>query len=96
MKKTEIAALASLLKSIAHPFRLEILCLLQEREMTVGEISKVLQTSDANVSQHLAILRNQGIVAPRREANFIYNRITDDRITGLIETMQGLFCTLEE
>ena len=96
MKKTQIAALASLLKSISHPFRLEILCLLQEGEMTVGDISKTLQTSDANVSQHLAILRNQGIVATRREANFIYNRISDDRVTNLIETMQGLFCTLEE
>ena len=61
MKKTQIAALASLLKSIAHPFRLEILCLLQDREMTVGEISKVLQTSDANVSQHLAILRRDNL-----------------------------------
>lgn len=96
MKKTQIAALASLLKSLAHPFRLEILCLLQGGEMTVGEISKVLETSDANVSQHLAILRNQGIVAARRESNFIYNRITDDRVTGLIETMRDLFCTVEE
>jgi ArsR family transcriptional regulator len=96
MKKAQTAALASLLKSIAHPFRLEILCLLQNGEMTVGEISKAVQTSDANVSQHLAILRNQGIVATRREANFIYNRIADDRVTGLIETMQGLFCTVEE
>ena len=96
MKKTQIAALAPLLKSIAHPFRLEILCLLQNGEMTVGEISKAVQTSAANVSQHLTILRNQGIVATRREANFIYNRIADDRVTGLIETMQGLFCTVEE
>jgi len=96
MKTEQIADLATLLKSISHPFRLRILCLLQDREMTVGEISKAIETSDANISQHLSILRNQGIIGTRREANFIYNRITDTRITNLIETMQGLFCKIEE
>jgi DNA-binding transcriptional ArsR family regulator len=96
MKTEQIADLATLLKSISHPFRLRILCLLQDKEMTVGEISKAIETSDANISQHLSILRNQGIIGTRREANFIYNRITDTRITSLIETMQGLFCKIEE
>ena len=96
MKTEQIADLATLLKSISHPFRLRILCLLQDKEMTVGEISKAIETSDANISQHLSILRNQGIIGTRREANFIYNLITDTRITSLIETMQGLFCKIEE
>jgi len=96
MKTEQIADLAMLLKSISHPFRLQILCLLQDKEMTVGEISKVIQTTDANISQHLTILRHQGIVGSRKQANFIYNRITDDRVTKLIETMQGLFCRIEE
>ena len=96
MKTGEIADLAALLKSISHPFRLQILCLLQDREMTVGEISKAVNTTDANISQHLTILRHQGIVGSRKEANFIYNRIIDDRVTRLIETMQGLFCTIKE
>ena len=64
--------------------------------MTVGEISRAIKTTDANISQHLAILRHQGIVGSRRQANFIYNRIIDDRVTRLIETMQGLFCTIKE
>jgi len=96
MKTGDIADLAALLKSISHPFRLQILCLLQDREMTVGEISKAVNTTDANISQHLTILRHQGIVGSRKEANFIYNRIIDDRVTRLIETMQGLFCTIKE
>ena len=96
MKIEQIFDLATLLKSISHPFRLQILCLLQDKEMTVGEISRAIKTTDANISQHLSILRNQGIVGTRKEANFIYNRITDDRVTSLIDTMQGLFCKIEE
>jgi ArsR family transcriptional regulator len=96
MKTEQILDLATLLKSIAHPFRLQILCLLQDKEMTVGEISRTITTTEANISQHLSILRNQGILGTRKEANFIYNRITDNRVTSLIETMQGLFCKIEE
>ena len=96
METEQIADLATLLKSISHPFRLQILCLLQDHELTVGEISKAIKSSDANISQHLSILRHQGIIGTRKEANFIYNRIIDTRITKLIETLQGLFCPIEE
>jgi ArsR family transcriptional regulator len=96
MKTEQIFDLATLLKAIAHPFRLQILCLLQGQEMTVGELSRAIKTSNANISQHLSILRNQGIIGTRKEANFIYNRITDDRVTSLIEAMQGLFCKIRE
>jgi DNA-binding transcriptional ArsR family regulator len=96
MRTEQIQDLTSLLKSIAHPYRLQILCLLQDGEMTVGEISRAIKTTDANISQHLSILRHQGIIGTRKEANFIYNRIIDDRVTSLIETMQGLFCRIEE
>jgi len=96
MKTEQISDLAILLKSISHPFRLQILCLLQDKEMTVGEISKTIKTTDANISQHLSILPHQGIIGTRKEANFIYNRIIDDRFTSLIEIMQGLFCKIEE
>ena len=74
----------------------EVITLLQDTEMTVGEISRAIKTTDANISQHLAILRHQEIVGIRRQANFIYNRIIDDRVIRLIETMQGLFCTIKE
>ena len=96
MKTDQISDLATLLKSISHPFRLQILCLLQDKEMTVGELSRAIKTTDANVSQHLSILRHQGIITTRKEANFIYNRLIDDRVTSVIETMQGLFCNIEE
>ncbi len=92
MKDEQIAAVAKILKSMSHPIRLKILCLLQDREMTVGEIREQVETTNANVSQHLNILRAQGIIDFRKDANFIYNRISDKRILDLILKMQKLFC----
>jgi len=92
MKDEQIDAVAKLLKSMSHPIRLKILCLLQDHEMSVGDIRGEVETTNANVSQHLNILRNQGIIDFRKDANFIYNRISDKRILELILKMQQLFC----
>lgn len=92
MKDEQIEAVAKILKSMSHPIRLKILCLLQDRELSVGDIRNEVETTNANVSQHLNILRNQGIIDFRKDANFIYNRITDKRILDLIMSMQKLFC----
>ena len=92
MQKTEINDTAALLKAMAHPIRLEILCRLQGEELSVGELQATVQTTNGNISQHLAILRNQGIIACRREANFIYNRISDPRVVALMASLQALCC----
>ena len=92
MRKQEINDTAALLKAMAHPIRLEILCRLQGGELSVGELQATVQTTNGNISQHLAILRNQGIIACRREANFIYNRISDPRVVALMASLQALFC----
>ena len=86
--------LSHLLKSISHPIRLKILCLLENGEMTVGDIRNEVETTHANISQHLAILRNQGIIDSRKDSNFIYNSIADKRITELIKAMRTLFCDM--
>ncbi|MCW5202116.1 winged helix-turn-helix transcriptional regulator [Desulfobulbus sp. US1] len=90
----QVDDLALLLKSISHPIRLKILCLLQDKELTVSEIREEVATSGANISQHLNIMRNRGIIGSRKEANFIYNSIADERIIELMKTMKQLFCTL--
>jgi len=92
MNDRDVENVAALLKTMAHPIRLKILCLLQEREMTVGEIRDEVKTTNANVSQHLSILRNKGIISCRKDANFIFNNITDQRVVNLIMTMRNLFC----
>ena len=88
-----IDELARLLKSMAHPIRLKILCLLQDQELSVGEIRDAVETTGANISQHLNVLRNQGIIDFRKDANFIYNRISDPRVVTLIQAMQDIFCS---
>lgn len=96
MEYQQVENLSNLLKSISHPIRLKILCLLQDRELTVGAIRSEVKTSHANVSQHLSILRNQGIIDFRKDANFIYNRIADERMTELIKSMRDLFCVHDQ
>ena len=92
MHDDQIDAMSKLLKSMSHPIRLKILCLLQDSEMSVGDIREQVKTTNANVSQHLNILRSQGIIDYRKDANFIYNHIADPRIIQLMQTMQVLFC----
>lgn len=96
MEDAQIDAMSKLLKSMSHPIRLKILCLLRNEEMSVGNIREEVKTTNANVSQHLNILRSQGIIDYRKDANFIYNRIHDPRIIELMEKMQKLFCPSTE
>lgn len=92
MENEQIEAIAGMLKTMSHPIRLKILCLLQDKEMTVGDIREEVKTTNANVSQHLSILRNQKIISFRKDANFIYNRIDDGRVLELMQTMRKLYC----
>ncbi len=96
MQNAEIAAITGLLKAMAHPIRLQILCLLQEKELSVSDLLAVVQTTNGNISQHLTILRNQGIINCRKDANFIYNRIADQRVLRLMASLQSLFCASEK
>ena len=93
MVYNQVEDLALLLKSISHPIRLKILCLLQDQELSVSEIRDAVETSGANITQHLNILRNQGVIDFHKDANFIYNRIADERIIELMKTMQQIFCS---
>jgi DNA-binding transcriptional ArsR family regulator len=92
LENNHIEVIAGMLKTMSHPIRLKILCLLQNKEMTVGDIREEVKTTNANVSQHLSILRNQKIIGFRKEANFIYNRIDDVRVLELMQTMGKLYC----
>lgn len=92
MVYNKVEDLALLLKSISHPIRLKILCLLQDQELSVSEIRSSVETSGANITQHLNILRNQGVIDFRKDSNFIYNRIADERIIELMKSMQQIFC----
>lgn len=73
-------------KALAHPARLRIMANLMERECCVGEVQKCLSLSQPNVSQHLGVLKEAGIIAGRREKNKICYKISDNRIINILKT----------
>jgi DNA-binding transcriptional ArsR family regulator len=81
MKKKDFYSIHSdVCKTLANPKRQEILDNLREKEMTVNEIVGKTGISQANLSQHLAILRTKGIVTSRRDGINVYYSITDSKI----------------
>lgn len=81
------------LKAMSHPLRLKILCKLGASELSVQDIVEQVGTSQSNISQHLAILRDKGILDSRKDANRVYYRVSDSRTLQLIDMMQQVFCT---
>jgi ArsR family transcriptional regulator len=88
----EINRAARCLKAMSHPLRLKILCVLGNHSLSVQEIVEQVGTSQSNISQHLAILRDKSILDFKKEANRVYYFIDDDRVIQLIQMMRGVFC----
>jgi DNA-binding transcriptional ArsR family regulator len=82
----------NLLKSLANPLRLQMLCELAMGEQSVGDIARGLGIRDTVASQHLALLRREGIVANRRDAQTIYYRIESEPARQVLETLVRLYC----
>jgi len=80
------------LKAMSHPLRLKILCTLGGQEVSVQEIVDYVGTSQSNISQHLAILRDKGILASRKNANRVYYRVSDARTLQLVGMMREVLC----
>ena len=84
------------LKAIAHPLRLKILCVLGNDELSVQEIVDCVGTSQSNISQHLAILREKNVLRTRKDANKVFYRIGDERMLTLIGMMREVFCGADD
>ena len=80
------------LKAMSHPLRLKILCTLGDREVSVQDIVDQVGTSQSNISQHLAILRDKGILTARKDANRVFYKVGDQRTLQLIGMMRQVFC----
>jgi ArsR family transcriptional regulator len=93
-REEDIQQAAQAIKAIAHPLRLKILCVLGDQEISVQDIVEQVGTSQSNISQHLAILRDKGVLATRKDANRVYYRIGDPRTLKLIGMMRDVFCTI--
>ncbi|WP_051356921.1 ArsR/SmtB family transcription factor [Azorhizobium doebereinerae] len=87
---------AALLASMANAKRLLVLCHLVERERSVGELAAFAGLSQSALSQHLAKMRLQGLVATRREGQTIHYRLASREVRAVLETLYGLFCAPAE
>lgn len=80
------------LRSLASRHRLMVLCSLVEGEMQAGELVRRLGLTQSNLSQHLAKLREEGLVEARREGTAIFYRIGSDRVRPILAELYRLFC----
>ncbi|MCS6875632.1 MAG: metalloregulator ArsR/SmtB family transcription factor [Aquificaceae bacterium] len=78
---------AEFLKAMAHPIRLKIVSVLIESRQCVKNLSDILRTSQPNVSQHLSILRNKGIVGCKRDGSIVCYYIKDERVVKIYEIL---------
>jgi DNA-binding transcriptional ArsR family regulator len=91
-KQDQIELAARAMRAIGHPLRLKIMCVLSDQEVSVQEIVETVGTSQSNISQHLAILREKGVLKTRKDANRVYYRVGDVRVLQLIGMMREVFC----
>lgn len=81
------------MRAMAHPLRLKILCLIGNQELSVLEIVEAVGTTQSNISQHLGVLRDNGILSSRKEANKVFYRIEDSRVLRMIALTREIFCS---
>ncbi len=86
---------ADYLKSLANPVRLRILCLLAQGEAPVGDIAEKLGARQSLISQHLALLRKDGLVRPRRDGQTIHYALADEKAEKLIGVLYEAFCPVK-
>ncbi|WP_421932174.1 ArsR/SmtB family transcription factor [Phenylobacterium sp.] len=89
------AEAAKLLRALGNERRLLILCQLGDGERSVGELQPRVGLSQSALSQHLAVLREEGIVATRRDAQTIWYRIADPAAMRVVATLAEIFCPPE-
>lgn len=85
-------AAAGLLKALANENRLMIMCTLIGGEMSVGELNERVPLSQSALSQHLASLREAGLVSTRKEAQNVYYRLEGNEATQVIAVLQSIYC----
>ena len=83
---------SDLLKALANRHRLLIICQLIDGERSVGDLAELLDLRDSTVSQHLALLRKDGLVSARRDAQTIYYSIASDPAREILTALYRVYC----
>ncbi|MDW5317477.1 sulfite-sensing transcriptional repressor BigR [Rhizobium sp. PL01] len=89
------AQVADLLKTLAHPARLMLVCTLVEREHSVSELEEKIDLRQPHLSQQLTVLRKADIVTTRREGKQIFYRLTEEKAAQLVGALYTIFCKEE-
>ena len=90
--EAKAAAAARLLKALANEHRLMVLCKLAEGELSVGDLVAAIGLSQSALSQHLAKLRADGLVATRRDAQTIYYRLASAEAARVLQVLADIYC----
>lgn len=90
------ASVAEFLRGLANEKRLMIVCQLADGEKSVGEICDALETRQSTVSQQLALLRREGFVKARKEAQMVYYSLADENARQVVELLYTLFCAAKQ
>ncbi len=85
-------AASDLLKALANPQRLRILCLLIEGELTVGQLNEHIPLSQSALSQHLALLRDKELVSTRKLAQTVFYSVANGPVHNIIQTLHDIYC----
>lgn len=85
-------AASALLKALAHPARLLVLCQLVQGESSVGDLQPITGLSMSALSQHLSVLREMELVTTRREAQTIYYALADGPAVGVLDALYAAYC----
>jgi DNA-binding transcriptional ArsR family regulator len=90
---THAEEVSAMLKSLAHPVRLKVLCFLIEGEKSVNDIVDFCGVSQSGVSQFLGRMKREGLVQARKEGSFVYYEIADRRLVKLMRFLKETYCS---
>lgn len=85
-------SVARLLKAVAHPQRLKILCCLADGEQSVSQLETYSGSSQSSVSQYLNKMKTEGLLSSRRDAQQVFYRVSSPELLKLMKAMQKIFC----
>ena len=90
--KIQAGRASTLLSAMSNDKRLMILCQLIDGERTVNDLAELLDARQSTISQHLALLRKDGFVTPRRDGQAQYYSLAGDEARSVLETLYSLYC----
>lgn len=80
------------MKSLSHPVRLKILCCVMDQEQGVNDLADYCQVSQSAMSQFLKRMKSEGLLASRREHNFVYYSISNKKLRQLLRAAKDIYC----